>query len=461
MPATPALPKAPDKPTPEKPADKIIEAGSPAAEFLRELVEGSPRKPEKPPEQVKPEGDKPPVEKVKKKPAPVAQPAAPAIDEEKLGAAVGRAIAANTPKPEPEKRESGKPVVDRRLEVLRHMETMKPETKGVVERYQESKAKLEEYKSQWAKDNPDKEFNPDDEEHADFVDELESEIGYDEDDYTEALADIRAEQKFTEKSKTLESKLTKIERAEKLREEAPKLAAVAETTGNAFWKDMGEGFEHVVKDGQLDVKALSELKASDPVAHDIVVGAAQSVEIAAQVITKLANGLEEYDDKNDTHRALANFAVTQEQKLMQRPREKRLDEEGREFLPKAQYLALPESQRRHHWTFGADDLIYMARVSVGKQAKERLAAEEQKFIARAKSRKLIQDEKPQPRPPVGAINRRQLPGVDKFQAAPPEPEEIERSPSFTPSPKVAARGNGSAAGGKTGMEKFMADFIGG
>jgi hypothetical protein len=237
---TPTSQTTPDQKKPEgaelKPAaDKPIQVGSATAKFLKELTGDAPKLAGLAAREEAAAGEE--VEKPAPKPAPKKKAAPPAtvsaIDEEKLGASIGRSIAEHTAKasggaeakqadqkkPEPTRDEEKEA---RRIAVLERMEKLHGKTyEGIAGRYRESKAKLREYAAEWEKANPGEKFDADAAEHEAVIQDLEDKFDYEEDDYLDALADIRVEKKVAEtalpRESQLEERLSRIEREEVLK----------------------------------------------------------------------------------------------------------------------------------------------------------------------------------------------------------------------------------------------------
>ncbi len=465
-----------------------IEEASPSAKFIRSVIGEQPKK--------KPEASKESLEgdEGKQKPAPKKKPApaaaAPAgIDENKLGAAIGRSIAEHTkadarekadakdadkPKPTPKQEQE-----DRRIAVLERMEANKPERyKGIAARYKENQATLQSRKAAWEKENPGENYgqmldeyernpdaHPDFAEEAKFVDDLDSQTDWDDDDFDDAKYDLRDSKKLDEKIKPLQAKLderlSEVERAEKARKASRETEQVAYAAGNDCWKALGDDFSEVVnKDGSINVEALKSINEADPVKHDIAVDAARVAEIGAMKIHMLANDLEKWDPKNGQHVQISQFAHDMEQRMLSKPPEDQIAEDGRKFSTKAQFEAMSPEQKARHFIFSPDDLKALWVHDVAKQAKAALQAEDEKFTRRAKARGLISDEdesaERQPRRPATRLE--QLNGDGDEQ----EDEDTDKpvSPAFSISPKLSAGKGGARGGTETGAARFLNKLIG-
>lgn len=393
--------------------------GSAAMEFLGRALNRPPekaKKEKKAPEATLEEDDddaaleQPPPKKPAKKVARAAAPPPPPIDEVKLGEAVGRAVAEATKKkePEPPAPDADLTAADkRRLAVLSHMEKQQGERyKGLPDRFVTNLRKHREYAAKWEQENPGEKYDEKDEQHAEFLDALEAEVEYDEDDYVEALTDIKVNDKVRKVDEQVAERLKPIETQERLVKERPKIIANRDKIGNRFWERMGDEFADVLAEDPktkavtINNETLKTLAETDPDTHRAVVNGAQAAEFYATETYLLDNGLTEYvGDKQITettsqeqaaqiqaHKFLSGFVTAAEQRMTQRPPEKQRDTEGRTFAPRADYNRLQNVQRANYWTFSHEDIGYLVASDIAKQTKAYLQAEEEKFSRRAAAR---------------------------------------------------------------------------
>ena len=454
--------------------DKPLPQTAPAVQFLKNLISERPKKVEPKPKteeelEVEEAAKAARIAAAKKKAERKAEAATPppsVIDEEKLGASIGRSIAEATAKAKPEAqapKETPKDKAEaRRIAVLERMEKMDPDQyKGLSSRFKENKSKLKAYAAEWEAANAGEKFDENADEHSDFIEALEAQVQYEDDDYTEALADIRLDAKTNERKSELDERLSNVERSQRAREESPKIVKAGVEAGNQFWQDMGEDFKEVITDsGDVNPERLKAIAEEDPVKHDIAVAAADAVERTAATIYMLAHQLANFDPKNSAHAGLAQFALTQEEELLKRPTAERFNDEGLAFVRKAEYDRMPKEQRARHWTFTAEDLTFLATRAIAKQAKADLAAEDAKFTKRAKARGLISNDEP---PTPGTAQRQNFrsrldddDGEDNTDGRTMKPQ----SPTVSSSPKLAAGNSANRNSGKNAADRFLAKFIG-
>lgn len=409
-----------------KEAEGLKEVGAPAMDFIaRALNQTAKPKKEKKKAEVDPNDADPDdleVEQLRKpaakpkKAAAAAQPPAFAFDEEKLGAAVGRAVAAATKPKEDKPPTEELPELDqRRMAVLRQMETQYGERyKGLADRYVANLKKHKEYKAKWESEHPGEEYDEDAEEHADFLEPLERDIAYDEDDYVEALTDLKLSDRMKKVDEHVSKELAPLKQQEQFVEHRPKIIETRDKIGNRFWERMGDEFKDVLKevehkDGrkeiQINGEVLQELAKTDPDTHAVVVNAAKASESYAAEVYLLDHQLREFDPKNEMHQTLRAFVADREGALAAKPAQSTADEFGRVFLPRAQFNALPAERRQHYWTLTHEDIGNLMAARIAKATKAFLQAEEEKFARRAAARGVSLNGSSAParnrKPPVG------------------------------------------------------------
>lgn len=398
----------------------------------------------------------------KRKPSKAA--AAPVIDEEKLGKSIAAGMAEHLAgKEKPEKRvekdepdpEDGLSDKDkRRVAVLRHMETMddfKGKYKGSADRYVAAKKEALAYKAQWEKENPGQEFDDEDEAHSAVLEAINAKADYDDDDFTEALADIRAEKKLKPKLNELDDKISDVDRKARHSENIGKVVSAAESAGDEFWKELSAEFDGVVsKEGKLNTKALEKLKETEPELHTIAVNAAIAMENVAAELYALSNDLKAFDPKNPTHVNINSFCLNREAAMKARPKDERMDANGRDFATSEEFGKMSKAERARHWTFGYNDLVFMATKALSKKAKADLKAEQEKIASWEKRRGISKsgdDEK-------GGKNDSEKPGAENDDDA-DEVDGKPNSPSSAATPKPASsRGKGGGEA-KTPVERFL------
>lgn len=395
-------------------------------------------------------------------------PPAPPLTAEQIAAAAAEGVARAFPKPEKkDSPQDTKPdeswMTDtdkRRVAVLQQMEKLYPERyKGIAEKYATSKKGLINYAKKWEAEHPGEEFDETAEEHAEFLDS--NDIDWEDEDYLEAAAELKASAKIAESQKTTDQKLSSIERKEKLREAQPLIFSEVGKAAHGYWKLMGETFAGIVdENGNFDPAKAKAIADADPVTFGIRLEAAKALDAEVAELYKLMGvpglkddagnpaeyGLVEFDPKNPIHANLDKFANEQEQAMKRLPEADQRDSEGRSFLPYADYYKLNPKQRAAFWTFTATDLAMLRAKNLAETAQKIITTEEDKYRQWAKAR---------------GINIETESGKHK-QDADPEPAEetvgaVEKpaSPSGSIESKLAASKTGSSPQPTSGAKAFV------
>lgn len=474
------------KPNPDKAADaqqqQEAEAGnqpinpnSGAAKFLAKVIAITPKKP-KTPAEPKPEGEKDPenpdAAKPKPAPKPAARPMQPVIDEERLGRSIAEGLAPHLKreeKPKEEPRETGLSAKNqRKLEVFERMSALNKDRYGdLPQKFTAGVKKLSEYKAQWEQEHPGQEFDEAAEEHAEFIDSVSSALDYEDEDFTDAIADMRADRKIEEKLKPVAQELKTLKTSKLAEQEMPQAQARGAAAAKDFYSALGDDFKHLIGAEGVDSEAMNNLKDNDPDAHEILTSMAQSAATMASEIHLIGRGLREFDPaKNELHRAISGFALKMERQYMAAPIEERTDDKGRTFVTAQQWAEMPEKARANHWTFSPDDLIYMESRSFAAMAKKDLTAAEEKFNRAAKARGIETTPRGQRsttrlRPITPARERENAHELAEDDEDPADPASRKPQTPMSPnSPSLAASLRKKGGGSQSPVESFTSKFLG-
>lgn len=465
----------------EKP--KLVAATPAVLEFMGDFTAADREKQKK--KEAKPEGEQPAAKETKpaakpedkkKEAAPAtkttaAKPAAPApqmtaaditkaaaegfkqtLAEEKTAKKEKEVVVdpdADLPAPEKEK-----------LAVLRHMEKLIPERKGVADQYRSNLKKLSDYANKWEKDHPGETFDEDAEEHTDFFEKNGLYQLWDDDEYIKAMADKISEDKMqrakTETESESNKRLNALERENKVLKAQPVIATHKNVAARNYFKNIGGEFDGLVlENGTLDPAKEKALAASDPDLYNATIGSAIRLDNLVEQAYLLKKGLidfaaqppseqlkatdrKAYDAemaKFNDHQYLAGFALDQEKIMLAKPLEGQVNNAGQQFKPAAEYYKLPLADRERHWTFNEADLAALLAWDEGKKMKAFITAEEERFNRKAAARGMA----PKESVLAGKPDDKEKPPVEEEEPAKPnvESEEDNGSPTSTASPKSA------------------------
>lgn len=403
----------------------------------------SPRPGEKKPKAEKPakKPEKKAEPKIEPKPAPKPTPAphAPQLSADDIAEAAARGVATamkaekpvETPKPDDK---STLPASEqRRITVLKQLETANPDKyKGLAERYEKSLTNLVDYAEKWEAAHPGETFDEDADEHKEFVAKNEEGLDWEDDDYTEALADMKLSEKMGVRDRK-EAEQNK--RARTIQEAIPKINEARLNRSREFLKKVGDEYAGLVgEDGKANPAVFEKLNAEDPVKTEIIVSSADLVEKLVAANYALFNRLENFDGQNPLHRSISGFMLQKEAELLAKPAAEQLDAQGRKFMAAADYHnpKTADATRAKHWTFGQKDVEALLVHGIYNQAKAQIANEDQKFEKRVKARGYAPPQGGSPAPAAPIVKPAPKAEDDDDENGKPNTPEVAPQPARLP-----------------------------
>lgn len=254
----------------------------------------------------------------------------------------------------------------RQFDVYHELESLYPSKyKNLTKTYIKSLGEIQSYIKDWAKDNPGKPFNADDEDHNDFFQRVEPPV--DDDDYIDAKAAIRARE-FTQKA--IEPVQEKMKEYERERARTVLEPFIREKQLEAV-HSMLENFDPAVAAEIRKPNGLTTLQEKDPITADILGRTANILgDMSAEVIRlhDPAVGVP-YDPRNNLHKEIADFIVSQEHRISKLPSNDRA-RDGKMFISRLQYQQLPQEDKGRYWFLNQNDILFMLAQKYGEQAKK-------------------------------------------------------------------------------------------
>ena len=339
----------------------------------------------------------------KKKPDEAKAPVVAAVDPEKIAEAAARGTvkalderdAAREKDKKPATEQDPHPYLDerqkRKLPVLEQMEKMFPEEyKGIKAKYAASMKALQEYQAEWQKENPDKDWNAEDKEHNEFF--TKNDVDWDSEDYAEAAAEVKSDVKVTkakdEWKKESEGEFKKITDKERARELEP--LAVGESVRNArsLFESLGDEEWAKVRlpNGAVNEEVLRKLNVDDPDKTGMIIQSAVNLEKLTAEHFRIFNGIVPFDLNKTEHKVLSDYAIAQENAMLELPPQDRTDADNRMFATAKEYYAMTKAEQKHHWTFTMGDLNTLLAADFSTNLKKQLANEEAKALRMAEKR---------------------------------------------------------------------------
>lgn len=465
----------------EKPAEEIKptpESGATASSFIERMtLAKAEKKKEKEAEAAKPkEGDDKPADEKPVKPAAAApkveakaeddKPAKPAakkvvpmvippepVDTAAIAsAAASAAVAAVAKSAEKPKKEAAAPEISEddkeTVAVLERMEKEWPETyKGRASKYIESVAKAKKYQAEWEAENKGKSFDPDSDEHDEFF--KANEVDWNDVHFNKAIAKIEADKAGEAIVRKDAEKNRAIETENKLLKAAPAITMRRAETAKTLFSALGDDYKAVLNDdGSINGAEIKRLMDEDPL-REIAFRAANSAEFFAQEIYKVTNRLVEFDEKNPTHKFIAEFVTDQEAAMLAMPAENQLNASGQRFATAEQYAAMTPARRAYYWRFKDKEISDLYAEIQANAAKKEIAAEEIRAQKVAERRGYKKAEVAQPPEAAAAVPaEKPTPAVEK-----------PASPASGVAPRPAQSSSNAAAKPQSSADSFTARWL--
>lgn len=197
-------------------------------------------------------------------------------------------------------------------------------------------AKEAKYRAAWEKKNPGEQFDPTSDDHEEFYDQNEPQ--FEQDDYVDARAELKASEAFERKQKAMEEKMSKRERE-----------AQFEKTAKEAVADVGDALATALKGEKTDLKSLA---SDDPVQAKYVREAQGDLENLIEELFKVftpdANS-KKFDQENKVHSVLYNQLQGYEDGLLQmEPQETMMG--NKRFTTIERFAKMSPEQQARHWT---------------------------------------------------------------------------------------------------------------
>jgi len=403
----------------------------------------------------KPKVEEKPVEPVvvaqkpeKKSKIPPAAPLPnPVIDADIIGKAVEEGVKRGMKPAEPAKpkdeSESLSPEMRRKYLTLQRMAKNNEASAEKPKEFLESVKKLDAYKAEWLAKNKGKTFNLDDDDHADFL--QGNDVSWDDDEYVEALAELKAEGIVSGVEKKFEGKLSEIENRERARNAVPQVVAHMKTTAKMMFNELGEDFEKVLDgNGTFNPVEMKVLIEKNPVYEDLLPIAQQTENVAGEIY-RIANGFSQFSEKNPIHREIIDFVTGEERRLKSQPAEKQLNAEGQVFATSDEWGKLKSDEQKTRWHFTDKDLSALYAFKQAKIAKEIITKSNERLEKIIKSRGLK---------PVDVQNGTTWHGGE-IAKKPDEAKVVEKTPAGVVAPRMAPAINRSPNGNRTIRDSIL------
>jgi len=220
------------------------------------------------------------------------------------------------------------------LKVINYLERTDPQYKGATQAFLDYVKANYAYQAQWLKDNPDKQFNPEEEEHKAWYDQHDP--GIEAEALDQAKIDMMVEEKVEAK---LEPKI-QAEKAQRAWQEAlPGIAGQVNKAVFKMVKAVDEGLATILSENPT-TETIQKLEDADPIAKEVLDEIsrtsleAQVLELEKTTIPDLNFRLD--PQSNPVHAEIAHFVREKEHDLMAAPAEAR-ENNGKQFISLGDY----------------------------------------------------------------------------------------------------------------------------
>tara|TARA_R110002020_G_scaffold184977_1_gene382412 strand:- start:5302 stop:6819 length:1518 start_codon:yes stop_codon:yes gene_type:complete len=231
-------------------------------------------------------------------------------------------------------------------DVFDQMEKSAPDKyKGIKGKFANFVDASKSYQKEWISNNPDEEFDPESDEHADFY--AKNEPKYSQSDFKKAekrvdMADVlgEVEKKYQDRIEELEDRISR------KTESQPKAKDSAEGAIKEMVAQVSPDMEKVINE-----KGLEEAEKSDPLVFDKISGAADTLSTMVYEIeqNQSKHGTFAPNSRNETHKVVSDFVKGREQYVKSLPSEQQVWN-GKSFATNSEYNRMSQGDRDRHWT---------------------------------------------------------------------------------------------------------------
>lgn len=414
------------------------------------------------PEAKKEEPKAEPEKKEPVKPAPEAkveeQPKKPAFDQEQLSESIVKGVregvreAVRQDRKAEEPKEAPLPPVElKRMERLSVLEQLYPDDYKDISQQRESFLKAQRaYETQWLKENPGEEFDPNASDHEEFfekdpINKVDA----------EHMAEAIAEHRMSAERKSFDAKLEAVAtRAEVNPAAAREGTRVASTVVNGILGKAGNGLLNA--DGSINAERMEALQAEDPVRAPVLAHAAQAAQKLGTEVVKLFRGAVKSDvERNPLHRQIVEFGKGVEDRMLKLSPDQWEGQDQRnrkheDFVPSAKFHRMSKAEQSKHWTFDERDFVELMSMDLQNDAKKVIEEEENRIITLAKRRGY--EVASSPKTPVAA------PSKEKSSLITHEQKPV--SPSSALQPKMAGVKGATPAESQTLLQAWGKAWLG-
>lgn len=325
----------------------------------------------------------------------------------------------------------------REYAIAEHLAKTNPKYKDAPQIVLEHVNRSEEYASKWEADHPGESFDPNDEEHDKFFATLH--CPWSDSEFRNAEIDFVAEAKAKKIIGEQESRFEDLAQDNARLELSPAVDRTVSQAGGTLAKLVDDEAHKALASGGYDA-----MHALDPVIAEVVAESLSRLEpfIKAAIEIDDPRGRIKINGKDPAHEQWSRVVTVGEAKCAGT-----LDEHGRPFAKRSDYVRMSEEQRRAHWFLSSEMIIQGALEYAAEEAKKIIAVQKKRLQELGYERK-TGSAKPASAP--AATNTPAPPTPVGVPTAVPKPV----SPSAGSGPKIDASGDPPRTGGAALLDEM-------
>lgn len=260
------------------------------------------------------------------------------------------------------------------------MARLQPDKYGDLPKRLVAYSKAEEgYIRKWQRDHPGEEFDPESADHADFYETNTPDINPR--DFKQAERSIVKRQAIAEVQQEFQPEIEELRSAKRSQAVQPIMHRESmETLGEilgAINKDYAKLIEKPEK--------ISELAQSDQLGAEVATQVADATIPLVQTVIALHSGVAAYDERNPVHNQVFRLILDAEDKIAAMGHADQVDQKGRLFARREDYLKMSKAEQARHWFLGQDEMLEILKGQARNRAGNLYKAQQTRLEAWAKA----------------------------------------------------------------------------
>lgn len=306
----------------------------------------------------------------------------------------------------------------------------------------------EAYIRKWQREHQGEQFDPDADEHADWYESNTPD--FDSRDFKKAERSFIKRQVTSEIEREVKPQLEELRTSKRQQEVQPVIQKESmQVIGEILGGIKPDYAELVSKPEQL-----GKLAETDQLGAEVAARVADEALPLVQAAITLYNGVVAYDGSNASHKQLFQLIVSAEDKISRLPLNEQLDNDGKRFARREDYMKMGRAEQQRHWYVGQDEVIEIVTGQAKARAEKLYKTEQTRLEAWAKAHgysKAGESTKPQTKPAAPET---------KSQPQQQQAASETAAPSVTGRAAAASGATPSSDQAKTGADMFFQRLLG-